>query len=348
MSNLIHHFLAAAWSFALVAGVLTLASKLWLRRRLDGLTHPAQFDSPMVYIALVVPGLLPVVWLVSGLMHLDESGALMQACCSVLALSEASWQQWIFGAGALAVAGIQAFSLWKKWRPTHRAHRATSLDQAARRVRRVCQAHDQLSAFSQRVRVVDCGAYICATVGLVDQRIEIAASLVERLDDDALEAALLHETAHFRSRDPALGFFLLLAQVINPFSRALCKEASAWRFAREIICDGHAVEHGARPVSVADAIVTAAKAAANTPRGACAHLCGTQIDALSVRVNLLLSGPKPCATNTAHECNNSAKVPAIGSAILAFGLIVPHLLGARVISFHCLLEETLGTLTFLF
>lgn len=343
MSNLFHHLLAAAWSFALVAGILTLASKLWLRRRLDGLTHPAQFDSPAVYIALVVPGLLPVVWLVSGLLHLEESGALMEACCSVLALSEASWQQWVFGAGALALAAIQGFSLWKRWRPTHRTHQATSLEEASERVGRVCETHPELRSFAERVRVVDCGAHVCATVGLFNQRIEIAASLVERLDDPALEAALLHEVAHFSLHDPARGFLLLLSQIINPFSWALSKEASAWRFAREIVCDGHAVEYGARPVSVADAIVTAAKAASGTARGACAHLCGTQMDALSARVNLLLAETKP-----EHHCTSSVKVPAIGSVVLALGLVLPHLLGARVISFHCLLEETLNTLTFLF
>ena len=343
MSNFFHHLLAAAWSFALVAGVLTLVSKLWLRSRLDRLKHPAGFDSSAVYIALVVPGLLPVVWLISGLIHLEESGALMEACCSVLALAEASWQQWVFGTGALVLAAVQGFSLWKRWRPTHRTHRATSLDEASKRVRRICEEHDQLGAFGSRVRVVDCGAHICATVGLFKQRIEIAASLVERLDDAALEAALLHEVAHFSLHDPARGFFLLLSQIINPFSRALSKEASAWRFAREIVCDGHAVECGARPVSVADAIVTAAKAASSTSRGACAHLCGTHMDALSARVNLLLSGTRPD-----HICGSSVKVPAIGSAFLGLGLVLPHLMGARVISFHCLLEETLNTLIFLF
>lgn len=343
MSNLLHHLLAAAWSFALVAGLLTLLAKWWLSRRLDRIEHPAQFDSPGVYIALVVPGLLPVVWLVSGLVHLEESGALMQACCSVLALSEASWQQWIFAAGALALIGVQARSLWKRWRPSHRVHRSTSAPDAARRVRKVCREHPQLRSFAQHIRVVDCGAHICAAVGIFDQRIEIASSLVERLDDAALEAALLHEVAHISVRDPARGFVLLLAQVINPFSRMLSREASAWRFAREIVCDGHAVDYGARRVSMADAIVTAAKAASKAPHGACAHLCGVSTEALTARINLLLTD-----TRLDFLGESSVKVPAIGSSVLAAGLILPHVMGARVISFHCVLEETLSTLTFLF
>lgn len=343
MSNLLHHLLAAAWSFALVAGVLTLVSKLWLRRRLNRLTHPAQFDSARVYMALVIPGLLPLIWLVSGLLHLEESGALTQVCCSVLALQGANWQQWVFGAGALLLAGIQGFSLWKRWRPAHRAHPATSVEQAAERVRRVSQQHPELNAVAERIRVVDCRSHVCATVGLFNQRIEVAASLVDCLDDPALEAALLHEVAHFSLYDPARGFFLLLSQIINPFSRVLSREASAWRFAREIVCDGHAVDQGAWPVSLADAIVTAAKAASNTRRGACANLCGTQTDALSARINLLLSDTQP-----RHICSSSVKVPAIGSVMITVGLLLPHMLGARVISFHCLLEETLHTLTFLF
>lgn len=343
MTNFLHHLLAATWSFALVAGVLTLASKLWLRDLLARLKHPAEFDSPTVYLALVIPGLLPVVWLFSGLIHLSESGALMEACCSMLALAEASWQQWVLGSGALVLVAVQTFSLWKRWRPTHRVHQVTSFDEASERVRRICKWHRQLRPYGDRVHVVDCGAHVCATVGLFRQRIEIAASLVEQLDDRALEAALLHEAAHVSLHDPARSFFLLLSQIINPFSWALSKEASAWRFAREIVCDGHAVEHGALPVSVADAIVTAAKAVSGTETGACAHLCGTQMDALSARVNLLLSGTRPV-----HVCGSSVRVPAIGSAILGLGMILPHLMGARVISFHCLLEETLGTLTFLF
>lgn len=343
MSNLFHHLLAAAWSFALVAGILTLSSKLWLRRRLDRLKHPAEFDSAMVYIALVVPGLLPVVWLMSGLLHLVESGALMEACCSMLALSDASWQQWVFGAGALALAAIQGFSLWRKWRPTHRTHQATSVEEARERVLRVCEGHPELRLFAERIRVVDCGAHICATVGLYDQRIEIAASLVERLDRPALEAALLHEVAHFSLHDPARSFFLLLSQVINPFSWTLSREASAWRFSREIVCDGYAVEYGAQPVSMADAIVTAARSASRTTHGACTHLCGSPMDALSARVNLLLAQSTPD-----QDCATSARVPAIGSVVLGFGLILPHVLGAQVVSFHCLLEETFNTLTFLF
>jgi hypothetical protein len=208
------------------------------------------------------------------------------------------------------------------------------------------------------VRVVDCGAHVCAAVGLLDQRIEIAASLVERLDDPALEAALLHEVAHISLWDPARSFVLLLAQVINPFSWVLSRESSAWRFAREVVCDSHAVESGAKPVSVADAIVTAARAASTAAHGACGKLAGTHLagthlagthladsasDALAARVNLLLN-----ETKLGHICQSPVKVPAIGSFVLAMGLILPHVLGARVISFHCLLEETLNTLTFLF
>lgn len=349
MSNLFHHLLAAAWSFALVAGLFTLVAKLWLGRRLAKVTHPAQFDSPGVFIALVLPGLLPLVWLASGLLHLEESGALTEACCSMLALSHASWQEWVFGAGATALVGVQMTSLWRRWSPSHGAHATTSIPAAQARVRQICLGHPKLAELADRVRVVDCGAHVCAAVGLTDQRIEIAASLVERLDDDALEAALLHELAHVSVWDPARNFALLLSQVINPFSWLLARESSAWRFAREVVCDSYAVEMGAEPVSVADALLTAAKAVSNTTQGACrqvagAFLCGSAVDALTARVNLLLN-----TRSDEHVFHDSRKkVPAIGSAFLAMGLILPHVLGAQVISFHCLLEETLNTLTFLF
>ena len=343
MSNLLHHIVASVWSFALVAGVLSLIAKVYLSRRLDRVKHPTEFDTPGVYIALAVPGLVPAAWLVSALMHLEETGALMEACCSVLLVSGALWHQWFFAAGALIVLGVQAVSLWKRWQPKHDSHAKSSSASKTRRVRKICENHPQLAELADRVRVVDCELHVCATVGLFDQRIEIAAGLVDRLDDAALEAALLHEAGHLSLRDPARGFVLMLSQILNPFSRLLSREASAWRFAREIACDGHAVDSGARPVSLADAIVTAAKANAASPKSACAQLCGDDADGLSARVNLLLNGSTP-----EHVCDNPLQTPVLGSALLAAALVLPHLINARLISFHCLLEESLATLTYLF
>ncbi|MGM0558134.1 MAG: M56 family metallopeptidase [Myxococcota bacterium] len=342
MSNFLHHILAAAWSFALVAGLLTVTARAVLHSRLDHIEHPAEFDTPLTYLALVIPGLLPLVWLGSGLVHLEESGALMEACCSILAISNTSWQHWVFASGATLLLAAQGLSLWRRWRPAHENHDPTSLARAIDRVDAIVTAHPQLLDYSDAIHVVDCDAHICATVGIVNQRVEVAASLVEQLDEDALEAALLHEVAHISLRDPARGFVLLISQILNPFSWLLSSEAAAWRFAREVVCDRHAVLFGARPVSVADAIVTTAKASSSAPRRACAHLCGAR-DTIAARVNLLLS-----SSDQSRRFSHAGSVPALGSLMLLAGLVLPHILGARVISFHCLLEETLSTLTFLF
>ncbi len=338
MTNVLHNIVAAAWSFTVVAGLLSVLAKLWLSQRLSALDHPADFDRRPIFFALVLPGLLPLIWVASELTHLKDSGALVRACCSVLAVSGETWLEWVFGVGAVVLALVQAVSLGRRWRRTHRAHRATSNRACAERVARICAAHSELAERTCPVRVVDCQTHVCATMGLFDQRIEIAASLVDKLDDAALEAALLHEMAHAAVRDPARNVVLLVSQVLNPFAWILSPEVAAWRFAREIACDGMAVRWGAQPVSVAQAIITAARAISNVPRDACAHMCGTQPDALSARVGLLLNDAAPSASD------HAMRPRAVGATVFVASAVVPHVLGVWILSFHCLIEQSLHKL----
>lgn len=336
MSNLVHQFTAAIWGFAFLSGVLTFAAKGWLGRRLDALEHPARFDRPGIYLALVGPGLIAGLWLVSSLMHLGATGSLSEACCQVFGYGAGSWQQWVFAVGALVVAGIQLHSLSQTWQFSHSSHRPSDRSDVVERVRGICQEHPRLSRLSERIRVVDCEAHVCATVGIFRPRIEIAASLVDRLDDAALESALLHEAAHVRLHDPNAGFALSVAQILNPFSSVLAPEASAWRFAREVECDRRAVDWGAQPVSVADALVTAARALSDSAAGACARLCGARTDALSARVKLLIHEALPEQQREAETV-----LPWVGIVVLAAGIFGPHLVDGWLISIHCFLEEIL-------
>ncbi len=324
MTELVHNVLGAMWSFALMSALLTVMARWWLRRRLDRLRHPAEFDASAVYLALVVPGLMPAIWLASGLVHLELHGAAGLDHDPLVALLGARWHYLLLASGALVVVGAQLVSLWRRWRPSGHAHTPNSVGAASRRVDRMCREHSELAALAERVRVVDCGRHICATVGLLGQRVEIAASLVERLDDDALEAALLHEAAHFSLHDPTRSFLLLVSQIVNPFSWLMSTEVGAWRFAREVVCDAHAVACGAQPWSVAEAIVTAARAAVGARAAACAQLCGARTDAVTARINLLLSKERP-----EHRCTNPARVNLLGAAVIAATLLLPHLLMVR-------------------
>lgn len=50
------------------------------------------------------------------------------------------------------------------------------------------------------------------TVGLITPRIMVSTGLIEALEDDELEAVLLHEQSHLRNRDP---LYLLLARALT-------------------------------------------------------------------------------------------------------------------------------------
>ena len=341
MSNLSHHLLAATWSFALAAALLTLLAKGWLRHRLGRMGHPMHFDTQGVYLLLLIPGVLPLVWLVSELAHLQEDDILGQACCALLALSSSTWLMHLFGLGALCLSVVQLRALRTRWNPSHTSHQLTKLDEASAKAKRVIQAHAHLRTFARHIHVVDCHAYVCAALGLVHPRIEIAASLVARLEDRALEAALLHECAHLERHDTRRAFCLFVAQVLNPFSWILAPELAAWRFAREVACDADAVSRGAWPTALAEAILSAARAATDKPVRPCMNLRGQGPSGLSMRVNLLLNGSLNALASTHSSAPNAALILLVAS-------VGPHLTGAWLMHIHCQVEAQLHTLLTLF
>ncbi len=326
---LIHHVLGAGWNFLALAFVATLVARLWLSHRLENLAHPADFDSPDVLAALVLPALLPLTWLASSIVHLMEPGQVVDHCCAVLAGLELSASEVAFGAGIVSVMIIQFFSFRRRWRRGHRSH-SDADGRERRRVRRLCETGPLADV---TVRVVDCDSRSCMTRGMFRPWIEISAGLCRELDDDALEAALLHEAGHAAMLDPLRSTLLLASQILNPFAATLTRYVEAWRFGAEVGRDVDAVRFGAHPVAMADALVTAAHCQSGASLVRC-HLHGGQ-DALEARVHLLLNAgatPLPARTDGL----------AVLTAFLVAGVALPHVLGARLFALHCLLERLLS------
>jgi Zn-dependent protease with chaperone function len=98
---------------------------------------------------------------------------------------------------------------------------------------------------------------LCLATGVLRPRIFYSASLAEHLSAQELAAALAHEAAHLRRRDPVALAVLDLAALISPPPHVRSAR-EAFRAAAEQACDVvAAAEHGG--ASVARALVSAAR-----------------------------------------------------------------------------------------
>ncbi len=107
-----------------------------------------------------------------------------------------------------------------------------------------------------------------AVVGILRPRIVLDPRLASILDADALQAALAHEAAHVRHRDPLrIALAQLAIDLQWPWQPAKLR-LSAWRAALEEARDDEAVADGVHPEDLAEAIVATARLA--TGRGGAA------------------------------------------------------------------------------
>lgn len=332
----LHFFAAAAWVYLAFSAVCTLAAKGWLKHRLRTIREPQAFDTADVAIALLLPTFFPLVWVLSSLFHLGGVG-LAEACEAWFLQSGGVGRQLAFFSAAGALGLYQIYSLYEYWRTRHRIHAERPASEAAERVAGICEKHPSLRDFADRIRVVDCPEGICAVRGWFRPTVEVAECLVERWDDEALEAALLHEVAHISHNDTVRLATTTAARILNPISRWLGPEFRAWHLAREIRSDRAAIDAGTNPVHLADALVTAARsrtdAAAACPA---ARLCGMESTAFEVRVELLLHSD----STPEHRCPRIGAVPLATLSLVA--VMFPHLVGGSLFQLHTVVERLLG------
>lgn len=126
------------------------------------------------------------------------------------------------------------------------------------------------------------------TVGLVMPRIVVSAEFRQAASQDVLAAAMAHEAAHVRHRDPLRIWLAQLAADLQWPVAGTARRFSAWLLALEAERDSEAVASGADADDLAEAIL----AAARLQRGHRARLCANATGAgegIAWRVRRLLS-----------------------------------------------------------
>lgn len=125
------------------------------------------------------------------------------------------------------------------------------------------------------------------TVGLLRPRVIVSPLLAERLDARALQAALAHEQAHARHRDPLR---IWLAQVVTdlqwPWPQAQ-KRLRDWLVALELARDAEARAQGAEGTDLAAAVLASLRFSRSAASLPCASL-GGEPGALKERIACLL------------------------------------------------------------
>jgi beta-lactamase regulating signal transducer with metallopeptidase domain len=158
------------------------------------------------------------------------------------------------------------------------------------------------------------------TVGVFRPVIEINTEILADLDDRALLGALLHEAEHLRAYDPLRYLLGSVCLSLNPLARLLRTELGRWVLAREVACDRAAVQSGAEPLSLAAAILVAARP--NRPARPCAAVClaGGDVRFVRLRIGLLL------AYDSARHLLEGRKLPLLNGAaiVLVATVLLPH------------------------
>jgi hypothetical protein len=138
--------------------------------------------------------------------------------------------------------------------------------------------------------ITDPGDFGTATVGLLRPWIVFSPRLAKKLTDRQVEAALEHERAHARHRDPLR---LWLAQLVTdlqwPWPQAR-ERMQRWLNALELARDEEARAAGIEGTDLAEAIIVSARFCRNANLPAQATLTG-QATALKERIARLLDPP---------------------------------------------------------
>ncbi len=165
------------------------------------------------------------------------------------------------------------------------------------------------------------GKLTIGTVGLFRPRIVLAPDIAARLDAPALAAALAHEWAHVRHRDPMR---LWLAQVGSdlcwPWPLAAARYR-CWRQALELARDDEARGDGVAGPDLAAAILSALRFNQSAPLPSAATLGGDASDAAFVkeRIARLMRPLDPAPPD-----ENQSRAWLLG---VAFGVVVAAVLG---------------------
>ena len=167
--------------------------------------------------------------------------------------------------------------------------------------------------------------YTIATVGLFRPRIILSSSLADALDRRAMAAALEHERAHLRHRDPLRIWLANLGAELQWPAPAAAARLQAWKGALEIARDDEARSHGVPGPDLAAAILAALRLNQAAPHRAAAHL--TDENFVKQRVTRLL---QPLEAGPTRESGYAPILIALSLAI-AVAILLGIKFGERLI-----------------
>lgn len=333
MSELVFPVAGALVVFLAAVPLATLAAKLVLmawRRSAGGLVAQGMGGA---YALVIAPTLAPALWALSAGLHQSEPGQALAACILETLHQDSCRDALLFTAVLALILGHGLARRLRRDRAPRpgTVQRLAATSRHGRRLAAVCGSHPDLARAARRIAVVAGAPEPVCTRGALRPMIEIDAGFMDRLDDEALTAALLHELEHARALDPLRYLLASVSLSLNPLAWLLRPELARWRLGREAACDRSAVHAGARPLALAAAIVSAAQPARPAcPAGAVAGLASAGCDAIKMRVQLLLGYARQPAPPPRRPRISVPPGTAFCVALLVL-LILPHATGTSLL-----------------
>ena len=286
------------------------------------------------FLFLVGSSVLPIAWFFSAGLHQAETGKSVLACLFSHGATALCFESGFFALALGAVVLVRSMKLITETSAAQtQQHDCGAL---AARLDRILHAYPMLRSLRGRLSVTDAVAFSLGTHGYLQPKVLVGSAFASRLTDDMLASALAHESAHVRSWDPLRYLMVELSLAINPFGRFLLeRHARSWYAARETHCDREAVIQGCRPLSLADAIVRAARPGPIhlAPLGA------PDMGVLELRVGMLLAFAE---RRPVRCCRQGISALPTAIVLLLIALLLPHQTGTAALdALHRGAEHTL-------
>jgi len=272
---------------------------------------------PLRYFLVVSSSAVPLAWFFSAGVHQAESGRGALACLLGHSRAERCLEPFLFS----ALLGCIVLALWLRicTRRTLTRQSASPLALLQKeRIERLLGEDAKLRRLKGRIVVTDGPLFTLCVEGFFRPQVVVGARFAEGLAVSLLRSALAHEQEHIRSYDPLRYALLDLALAVNPLGmRLIGGHVARFKTARELECDREAVLHGAEPLSLAEAIVRAARP---SPAGV-VSLSTDETAILKLRVGLLLAFAERAPQRSVAS---KLAITPLGFLILLGAVLLPH------------------------
>lgn len=338
MNEVAFPLLGAAFVVLVVLPCSALVAKLALLAldRFEG--HSTMHGSSLRYTLLIGSSAVPLGWFMSAGLHQAESGRSALSCLLEHEKAAICLEPGFFALLLAASLGCAWYVVRRRTGEVRSASSSIALE-VVHRVDSIIDSSDSLALLRDRFVVTEDEGFTLGTRGFVRPRVYVGVRFADALTDSMLASALAHELEHVRAFDPLRYLFLELALSVNPLGSVLLMPSVArWRAARETHCDREAVIHGAEPLSLADAIVRAARPVARET----APLGGNDVGVLKLRVHLLLAFADDAPARCCEPRRSAMLTPIM---LLLVVLLLPHRAGTAALdAVHAGVETAISSL----